>query len=223
MANSIPLTLDLIDYIKRKNPKEDDILIECRLETMEKYPDKAWYIIPHEQAIFIQFIIRIIKPRNAIEIGVFTGYSSLVTALTMKDIWGDECRFIGCDISKEWTDYAIKLWKKAGVSEITEIYLQPATETLDILASQGILFDYAFIDADKQNTLNYYNKIINILNHNGVIVIDNVLWDGKVAVESIDDPDTKALREIAEYVKLDKRVFFSFCGIGDGLLLIIKK
>jgi caffeoyl-CoA O-methyltransferase len=176
--------------------------------------------IAPEQGQFMALLVRLTGARRILEIGVFTGYSSLAMALAL----GRDARFTCCDISEEYTAVARKYWAKAGVADRIELKLGPAAETLKGLlkGSEGEI-DFAFIDADKTNYETYYDLALQLLRPGGLIAIDNVLWGGDVANPKKMDEDTEAIRRINKKVHADERVDVSLVPIGDGLTLARKR
>ena len=164
---------------------------------------------------------KVMRAKKTLEIGVFTGYSSLVVALVLPP----DGRLVACDVDAEVTDIARHYWQKAGVSDRIDLRIAPALETLDQLIANGEenTFDFAFIDADKRNYLNYYEKALNLVRPGGLIAIDNVLWSGQVADPQVDDRRTKAIREFNQKVQGDERIELSLVPIGDGLTLVWKR
>ena len=177
--------------------------------------------ISPEQGQFMALIARLIGARRCLEVGVFTGYSSLATALALPD----DGRIVACDVSEEWTSVARRYWQQAGVTHKIELHLAPATDTLDALMAQGQAgtFDFAFIDADKTNYLAYYERTLALLRAGGLVLIDNTLWSGKVADPEVADADTVALRHFNEVLHRDERVDLSLLPLGDGLTLARKR
>jgi caffeoyl-CoA O-methyltransferase len=176
--------------------------------------------ISPEQGQFMQLLARTVNARKAIEVGVFTGYSSLAVALALPE----DGRLVACDVSEEWTAIARKFWEKAGVAKRIELRLQPAQRTLDelIAAGESATFDFAFIDADKSRYMAYYERCLTLLRKGGLIVVDNTLWSGAVADASKDDEDTRAIRAFNDAVHRDTRVAVSMLPIGDGVTLALK-
>jgi predicted O-methyltransferase YrrM len=165
-------------------------------------------------------LARIVNAKRAIEVGVFTGYSSLAVALALPP----DGRLVACDVSEEWTTMARKFWEKAGVAKRIELKLQPAQRTLDelIAAGESSTYDFAFIDADKSRYMAYYERCLTLLRKGGLIVVDNTLWSGAVADASKDDEDTRAIRAFNDAVHRDTRVAVSMLPIGDGVTLALK-
>eukprot|EP00345_Euplotes_harpa_P005782 CAMPEP_0168327086 /NCGR_PEP_ID=MMETSP0213-20121227/5693_1 /TAXON_ID=151035 /ORGANISM="Euplotes harpa, Strain FSP1.4" /LENGTH=177 /DNA_ID=CAMNT_0008329933 /DNA_START=153 /DNA_END=686 /DNA_ORIENTATION=+ len=176
-----------------------------------------------DQAELMKILVQISGAKKGIEVGVFTGYSSLCMAEGLPE----DGKLYCLDVSEEWTDIGKKYWELAGVQDKIELILAPAVETLDkFIEDEDNLgtFDFAFIDADKTNYINYYERILKLLKPNGFIMIDNVLWRGSVIKDpSTFDEDTKVLREISELVKSDNRVTHCMIPIGDGLSIVRKK
>jgi caffeoyl-CoA O-methyltransferase len=166
-------------------------------------------------------LMHLIGARKTIEIGVYTGYSALAVALALPD----DGRIIACDINEEWTSVARRYWREAGVEQKIDLRIAPALSTLDHLieSGQGNQFDFVFIDADKTNYANYYERALVLLRQGGLIGVDNVLWYGRVIDASFDDPDTLAIRSFNERLKNDDRVWLSMLPVRDGLTLACKK
>lgn len=219
MANrSIQITDTLYDYMIANSVREPQILAELRAETA-KLPHAMMQIGP-EQGQFMALLVRLIGARNIVEVGTFTGYSSLAMALAGKDV-----RITCCDISEEYTAVARRYWAKAGVADRIELKLGPAATTLQALLDGGAKgkVDFAFIDADKTNYERYYQLILELLRPGGLVAIDNVLWGGEVANPAITDKDTVAIRSLNQKVLADERVDLSLVPIGDGLTLARKR
>lgn len=209
---------DLHAYMLASTLREADVLRELRLETAEM-PRAAMQIGP-EQGQFMQLLARLIGARRYLEIGVFTGYSSLAMALAMPD----DGHIVACDVSDEFTGIARRYWRRAGVESKIELHLAPAIETLDGLIADGVApFDCAFIDADKVNVDGYYERALALLHQNGVVLVDNVLWGGAVIDSTVHDDDTQALRALVSKLGRDDRVDVSMLAICDGLLLARKR
>ncbi|MFL2705422.1 MAG: class I SAM-dependent methyltransferase [Gammaproteobacteria bacterium] len=212
-------TKDLRDYLWDKGIDEHPALKELRIETAG-LPESMMQICP-EQGALMGNLIRMISAKRTIEVGTFTGYSALVVALALPE----DGEVIACDVSEEWTAIGKERWEQAGVSHKIDLRLGPAVDTLDELIQQGQedSFDFAFIDADKVNYTAYYEKCLHLIASGGVIAIDNVLWGGSVLDSKRNDEDTKAIRELNDFVALDERVNISMIPIGDGVTLVVKK
>ena len=181
----------------------------------------AGMLVSAEQGQFMQLLVKALGIRRAIEIGVYTGYSSLCVALAMPD----DGRIIACDVSEEWTSVARRFWEQAGVAHKIELRLAPAQETLDILLANDLAnsFDFAFIDADKTSYKDYYERALELIRPGGLVAIDNTLWNGAVADESNQTDDTRAIRELNTFVHADERVDMCLLPVGDGLTLALKR
>ena len=173
MSNkTFTLSDNLHQYLLSVSPEEPAILSRLREETTAD-PKHNMQIAP-EQGLFFNLLIRLIGAKKTLEIGVYTGYSSLVVALALPD----DGKIVACDVSKEWTDIGRKYWKEAGVGQKIDLRLGPAIDTLDGLIREGRSgeFDFAFIDADKENYWNYFERSLVLLRTGGLIAVDNVLW-----------------------------------------------
>lgn len=181
--------------------------------------------ISAEQGAFMAVIARMLNAKRVFEVGVFTGYSALATALTMKELHPVGARLLACDINEEWTTKARDYWREAQVDDVIELVLAPATETLDkrIATGEAGQYDMGFIDADKTGYDSYYERGLQLLRPGGVMLFDNMLWNGRVADPADTSPDTSALRALAQKAKTDARVHAAMTSIGDGLLICVKK
>lgn len=220
MANrSIQITEQLYDYMIANSVREPKILAELRAET-SNLPMAMMQIGP-EQGQFMALLVRLIGAKNIVEVGTFTGYSSLAMALAL----GKDAHITCLDISEEYTAIARKYWAKAGVADRMELKLGPAAESLQAMLDNGAQgkIDFAFIDADKSNYETYYELVLQMLRPGGLIAIDNVLWGGDVANPEKKDEDTEAIRRTNRKVHADERVDASLVPIGDGLTLARKR
>ncbi len=209
---------NILSYIFNISVKENEVLSELRKLTAG-HRQKKMQISP-EQGNILAFLIKSINAVNALEIGVFTGYSSLLTALSLPA----DGRLTAIDRSEEFTDVARNFWEKAGVTEKIKLILGNANEILDsLLETKTEFYDFIFIDADKKNYISYYEKSLQLLSPRGIIVIDNVLWRGLVAEESADDKVTLQVREFNEYVSKDERIDMCIIPVTDGMMLVRKK
>lgn len=215
---SITLTTELYTYLLSVSLRDNEVQKELRAET-NKLEMSMMQISP-DQGQFMTMLIRLINAKQIIEVGTFTGYSTLCMALSLPD----DGRIIACDISEEWTNIAKPYWEKAGVSKKIELHLAPALDTLNKLIDEGQSgqFDFAFIDADKTNQLDYYELCLQLLRPNGLLAIDNTLWGGSVIDKNNKDESTIAIREFNQFVHRDQRVDISLIPIGDGLTLAQK-
>jgi predicted O-methyltransferase YrrM len=209
----------LYRYLLSVSLREPEVLRELREETAA-LPDAGMQVAP-EQGQFMALLARLTGARRVLEVGVFTGYSSTAFALALPE----DGRITACDLSEAWTAVARRYWAKAGVSDRIELHLGPALETLDRLigAGESGRYDLAFIDADKENSLSYYERCLQLLRPGGLLLVDNALWDGKVADPDADDADTRAIRELNLRARDDARVEISLLPLADGLLLALKR
>jgi predicted O-methyltransferase YrrM len=221
MSNqSIQLTDNLYQYLLDNSLREPEILTRLRHETAE-HPLVDMQISP-EQGQLMGLLVKLIGAKKCLEIGVFTGYSSLIVALNLPD----DGKIVACDVSVEFTSIAQEYWQAAGVSHKIDLQIAPALETLDRLINNGETgtFDFAFIDADKNNYAAYYDRCFQLVRSGGLILVDNVLWYGRVADPSMaKDKRTQSIAQINQQIYQDDRVQISLIPIGDGLTIARKK
>lgn len=214
-----PRTLDLndrlYDYLLARSLREAPILQELRTVT-GRHPAARMQISP-DQGQFMALLVQLLGAERAIEVGTFTGYSTLCVALAMPD----SGRIVACDVNAEDTAIAQDFWQRAGVAHKIDLQIAPALETLDRLLAEGQAdrFDFAFIDADKQNYPNYFERCLQLVRPGGLIAIDNVLWYGRVADPDNQEANTEAIRDFNARIHRDTRVDLSLVPIGDGLTL----
>jgi caffeoyl-CoA O-methyltransferase len=213
-----PITDELADYIRRVTLREPEVLKRLRQEA-EGHPDGSLQIAP-EQGQFLQLLARILGARKTLELGVFWGYSSTWVALALPP----GGKVVACDRDAERMVRARRTWREAGVEDKVEVRLGPALETLDTLLAEGQAgtFDMAFIDADKGNYANYYDRALELLRAGGLIAVDNVLWHGRLPDPNDHTADTKAMRAFNRKLHADSRVALSMVTMGDGLTLACK-
>lgn len=218
-ANTLNLTPAVYAYYQKISLRESDILQKLRAQT-RKMSTGHMQISP-EQGQFMGLLIELIGAKKTLDIGVFTGYSALSVAMALPK----EGKVIACDTNVEWTKIAKRFWEEAGLANKIDLRLAPALDTLQSLIDGGEAgtFDFAFIDADKINYLNYYEKTLILLRKGGLIAIDNVLRGGNVADSSVSDSATCIIREMNEKLLADNRVTISMLAIGDGLTLARKR
>lgn len=216
---TITLTDELYEYLKSVSLREPPILQRLREETSH-YSMANMQIAP-EQGQFMALLIELMGASRALEVGVFTGYSALWTALALPP----EGKLVACDIDESYTNVAQRYWEEAGVAEKIELRLAPAIETLNWLISMGEeqTYDFIFIDADKESYLAYYEGALRLLRPGGLIAVDNVLWSGRVADPAASDPQTLALRQFNDVLHRDPRVGISLLSVADGLSLALKR
>ena len=220
MSNrSITLTDKLYDYLLSVSLREPPLLARLREETAA-LPMAAMQIAP-EQGQFMALLAELTAAKNYLEVGTFTGYSTLCVALALPV----DGAVVACDISEDFTAVARRYWAEAGLSGRIDLRLAPALETLDDLLAEGRAgsFDLAFIDADKENYLGYAERVLELLRPGGLMLVDNVLWDGAVADPAKQDNDTKAIRALNDALHADSRITLSMVPVGDGLTLARKR
>ncbi len=215
---TIGLEQNLYDYLLSVSLREPIILTQLRQETSQ-LPMSRMQISP-EQGQFMALLVKLIGAKKTLELGVFTGYSSLVVALALPA----DGKIVACDVSEEYTSIARRYWQQAGVADKIDLHIAPALETLDSLLAAGEAgtFDFAFIDADKGNYENYYERSLELIRPGGLIAIDNVLWSSKVADLEIQDNQTNKIRAFNRKLHQDSRITLSLVPIADGLTLAIK-
>ena len=217
-SDTIELNKSLRDYLIASSVKEPKVLRDLRKETSTL--DESQMQISPEQGTFLSFLVGLLSARHTLDIGVFTGYSSLVVALQLPQ----DGFVTACDTNIDWTDIAKKYWKMANVEQRINLHIAPAIQTLDTLIADGKeeMYDFSFIDADKISYQEYFERSLCLVRKGGIIAIDNVLWGGKVLDSSDNEPATKAIRDFNQKLYADNRVSISMIPIGDGLTLARK-
>lgn len=219
MAHFSFLPPALASYTLENWLHEPDILRRLRVET-SALPN-AGMQITSDQGQLMALLAKIAGVKRYLEIGVFTGYSSLAMAMALPE----DGEVVALDVSEEFTSVARRYWEEAGVSEKIALHLAPAVETLDWLLAEGNeeTFDMAFIDADKPNYLAYYERVLQLVKANGVILVDNVFWNGRVADPENNEENTKFIREVNSTLYQDERIELAIIPIGDGLTVARKR
>ncbi|HUE02306.1 MAG TPA: class I SAM-dependent methyltransferase [Bryobacteraceae bacterium] len=214
-----PITPELAAYIRGVSLREPDLLTRLREETALR-PDAMMQLSP-EQGQFLGMLVRLVSARRAIEVGVYTGFSSLHIALAMPS----DGRLVACDVDAESTAVAQRYWREAQVQHKIELRIAPAIETLDALLADGAAetFDFAFVDADKEGYQRYFERSLKLLRPGGLAVFDNVLRRGTVVDPTNQEPDTIAIRDFNAWLHIDQRVWLSLVPIGDGFTLALKR
>jgi predicted O-methyltransferase YrrM len=217
-SSTFTLPESLQRYLMEHSLRDQPLLRELREETAAM-PRGGMQISP-EQGQFMQLLVKVLGAKKCIEVGVFTGYSSLCVALALPA----DGRIVACDVSEEWTAVARRYWAKAGVAGKIDLRLAPATQTLDGLLAAGEAghYDFAFIDADKGGYRDYYERCLKLLRPGGLVAIDNTLWSGRVADPAEASEDTVHIRRFNDFVHGDTRVEMSLLPVGDGLTLARK-
>jgi caffeoyl-CoA O-methyltransferase len=212
------MTPELYNYLIAHGGNYDALLAELADETARRMGGVAMMQISPEQGTFMTIMARAIGARHAVELGTFTGYSATCIARALPP----DGTLLCCDVSAEWTAIARRYWEKAGLLHKITLKLAPALDTLRALPGNTI-FDFAFIDADKNNYRNYYEEILKRLRPNGLILIDNVLWNGEVLNQDNQTEDTRAIRELNDFLPSDNRVDMVMLPIADGITICRKK
>jgi predicted O-methyltransferase YrrM len=214
----ISLDQRLYDYVVAHGNNDDPLLKELATETATRLGRISGMQIAPEQGTFMGLLARAIGARYAVEIGTFTGYSAICVARALPP----DGRMLCCDVSEEWTAIARRYWEKAGIAEKITLKLAPAIDTLRALPTDDQI-DFAFIDADKTNYRLYYEEVLKRARPNGLILIDNVLWNGAVIDSKIRDSDTQAIRGLNDFLATDNRIDIVMLPISDGLTICRKR
>jgi caffeoyl-CoA O-methyltransferase len=212
------LSPELHAYLVAHSTPPDEVLTSLAEETLRRYPDNAVMQIGPEQGMFMTLLTRLAGARRGIEVGTFTGYSSICIARGL----ADDGRLICCDISEEWTSVARAYWDKAGLAGRIELRLGPALGTLRALPAEAA-FDIAFIDADKAGYIGYWNEIVPRIRPGGAILVDNTLSHGRVIDDTENGDVVQAIRAFNDHAAADDRVDLVLLPIGDGLTLARKR
>jgi predicted O-methyltransferase YrrM len=216
---SLGLSDELNTYLLASSLREPQVLQKLRQETAE-HPMSQMQISP-EQGQFMALLMQLTGAKKTLEVGVFTGYSSLWVALALPA----DGQVIACDVSEEYTTIARRYWQLAGVADKIDLHIAPALETLDRLLTEGHAnsFDFAFIDADKSSYDAYYERSLQLVRVGGLIAIDNMFWSGQVADPTVQDTRTNAIRALTQKIHQDDRVYPSLVPIADGLMLALRQ
>ncbi len=216
---TLNLSDPLYDYLLANSLRESPVLAQLRRETAE-LPGARMQITPHEGQ-FLALLCQLIGARRVLEIGTFTGYSSLVMAEALPA----NGELITCDQQADTAQIAQRYWQQAGLAHKIKFILGDALSTLNELIAnpQQPLFDFIFIDADKNNYSNYYELSLQLVRHGGIIAIDNVLWGGAVADTTDRSPQTASIRLLNSQLHQDQRISLSMLPVGDGLTLAMKR
>ena len=205
-------------YLAAHTSPPDAVLRELANETAELFPNEVSLQIPPEQGTFMTLVTQLTGARSAIEIGTFTGYSSICITRGLAPGGTLLC----CDVSEQWTSVARKYWEKAGLADRIELRLAPAMQTLSSLPDEE-LFDLAFIDADKESYLGYWRQVVPRIRPGGLIMVDNTFSHGRVIDAGNDNPAVIAVRDLNDHAAADDRVEVAMVPLGDGLTLARKK
>ena len=218
-TKTLQLSTELHDYLLAVSLRDTDVKERLRAETATMRAGGMQIAPEHGQ--FMELLIKLIGAKRTLEVGTFTGYSALSVALALPE----DGQIVACDVSAEWTSIGRKYWAEAGVAHKIDLRLGSAVDTLKTLVDEGQTgsFDFAFIDADKDNYDRYYELCLQLLRTGGLIGIDNVLWGGSVMDKARQDDDTVAIRALNKKLHTDERVDISLVPIGDGLTLLRKR
>jgi caffeoyl-CoA O-methyltransferase len=212
------LSAELEDYVVSHSARPDDLLEQLAAETAASWPDAAGMQIGPEQGTLMTMLARLTGARRALEIGTFTGYSSICIARGLAEGGHLTC----CDVSEEWTSVARRYWGMAGLSDRIDLQLRPAAETLGALPA-GQEFDLAFIDADKGGYIGYWDDVVPRMRSGGLILVDNTLYSGQVADPANRRDVVTAIRAFNDHAAADNRVELVLLPVGDGLTMARKR
>ena len=212
------ISLHLNAYLTAHSSPPDAILRELATETAERYPNETNLQVAPELGTLLTLLTRVSRARSGIELGTFTGYSSICIARAL----GAGGRLLCCDVSDEWTSVARKYWEKAGLTDRIELRLRPALETLRALPGEEA-YDVAFIDADKINYPAYWTELVPRVRSGGVIMVDNTFSHGRVLDAGNDNPSVIAVRRMNDLAAADERVELIMLPIGDGVTVAHKR
>lgn len=207
----------VVAYAERFSAAPDEIQQDLIETTRALGDDVAIMQIGPVQGAFMTVLTRVLQPRLAVEVGTFTGYSALAVARELPP----GARLVCCDLSEEWTAVARRFWERAGVADRIDLRIGPALDTLRGLPFDPLV-DLAFIDAAKAEYVDYYEELVPRLSERGVILVDNVLWDGLVADPERGDAATEALRAFSAHAAADPRTTVALLPVGDGLSMITR-
>ena len=205
------------EYLLDNQPSEHPLLAELR-EVTATMTRSRMQISP-EQGHFLTFLIRLTGARRVLEVGTYTGYSSLCMALALPT----EGRIVACDKSAEWTDVAKRYWSKAGLADMIELRLGSAVDTLEALIKEGQEFDFVFVDANKEDYDAYYESSLRLVRPGGLIAIDNMLREGRVADPSVTQLSVSAVRDLNAKIAKDERGDRVLLTVGDGMMLVRRR
>ena len=220
MPNRMPIiSASLLRYLRKTSLRETDIQNELRQVT-DKLPESGWEVSP-EQGQFLALLVQITGAKNILELGTFTGTSSLAMGLVLPI----DGQIVTCDMEPDYTNIAREYWIKAGIEKKIALRLGPAMSTLDDLIKEGPedYFDMAFIDANKKDYDYYYERVLTLIRPGGLIVIDNVFWSGRVLNKNNHEKSTSSIRQLNKKILHDQRVSVSMLPLNDGVTLIWKR
>ncbi|CDR13828.1 O-methyltransferase [Streptomyces iranensis] len=220
MANQIAAGSELLAYMRDFSLREDEILRDLRRLTAELPGGEAMQVMA-EEGQFLAFLVAATGVTDVLEIGTFTGYSTLCMARALPR----HGRLVTCDITDRWSEIGADYWRRAGISERIEVRIGPATETLEKMLADGCSggFGLIFIDADKANYPRYYELALRLVRPGGLVVVDNTLFSGRVIDPLADDADTAGVREVNAMIRDDERVDVSMLPMADGITLVRRR
>ncbi|WP_307793354.1 class I SAM-dependent methyltransferase [Amycolatopsis sp. MtRt-6] len=220
MIHSLVLDQQILEYVQDVSLREDDIARDLRAATMRLSFEHAM-LTPPEEAQLLGFLVRLTGATTVVEVGTFTGYGTLAMARAVPA----HGRVITCDVSADWPEIGRPFWERAGVADRIQVEIRPAVETLDALLADGAAgtVDFAFIDCNKESYSDYFERCLELLRPGGLLVLDNVLWSGKVARPDISDQETDSLRALNAALCDDDRVDLSMLPVFDGVTLAYKR
>lgn len=217
MPKVTALTEDLCRYLLRQRTADDAVLTELREETARRFGALGGMMIAEDEGSFLSVLVGALAPRFAVEVGTFTGYSSLFIAKALPP----GGKLLCCDVNEEWARIGEPYWRRAGVAEKIDLRIAPALETLRALPDEETI-DFAFLDADKANYTAYYEEILKRTRKNGLIAADNVLWHNWLLDAADQHPEAVGVREFNDHILRDTRVQTSMIHVADGITLIRK-
>jgi caffeoyl-CoA O-methyltransferase len=210
--------MNINDYLLSHSSPADDVLRDLAAETLKVLPEQAGMQISHDEGELLTMLVRLIGARYAVEVGVFTGYSSICIARGLPE----DGRLLACDVSEEFTEIARRYWERAGVTHKVELRIGAAVETLRALPLEETV-DFAFIDADKTGYPAYYEELVQRLRPGGLIALDNVLRGGRVLNPANNDPNDLAIMGLNDLIVADARVDCVMLPVRDGVTLVRKR
>ena len=217
MAKITSMTQDLYHFMLRNRTPEGPLLGELRRETEQRIGELAGMMISEEQGLFLRMLVGAMGAKSVVEVGTFTGYSAICIASALPD----DGELLCCDISDEWTAIGVPYWKRSGLSDRIDLRIGPALETLRVLPSEPTI-DFAFVDADKDNYVAYYEALLPKVRANGLLAFDNVMWHNWMMDAANQDAETIGIREFNDHILGDPRIETVMLHVGDGLTLVRK-
>ena len=217
MAKITSLTQDLYRFMLRNRTAEEQLLGELRRETEQRIGRLAGMMISEEQGLLLRILVAAIGARRVVEVGTFTGYSAACMAAALPA----DGRLLCCDVSREWTSIGVPYWRRGGLSDRIDLRIAPALDTLRELPSQPPV-DFAFVDADKDNYVAYFEALLPKLRPNGLLAFDNVMWHNWMMDAANQDAETIGIREFNDHILGDPRIETVMLHVGDGVTLIRK-